>query len=221
MNLVLDSTVKLETSFNPTLLNGVETISGKADVAVSSENGNQTSVKQNFTAIPYYAWANRGAGEMQVWMAAKATAAHPVNKPTLASQSKISGSLPGKALATIHDLEIPNNSNDQDIPYYHWWPKTNSTEWIQYDFTAKTKVSEASVFWFDDGPWGGCRVPQSWRILYKSGSKWVPVKVVGNYPVSKDKPDMVKFKPVKTSALRLEVTLPAEFSSGIYEWSAK
>jgi hypothetical protein len=33
--------------------------------------------------------------------------------------------------------------------------------------------------------------------------------------------DVVKFKPVTTSALRLEVTLPADYSSGIYEWVVK
>lgn len=221
LNLVLDSTAKLNAAFQPDLLNGVETITGKADVAVSSEKGNQTSAKQDFTATPYYAWANRGAGEMQVWMAAKVTAAHPLHTPTLASESKISGSVPGKSLATVHDQEIPQSSSDQDIPYYHWWPKTNATEWIQYDFATKTTVSEASVYWFDDAPWGGCRIPKSWRILYKSGNKWVPVKVAGEYPVNKDKKDTVHFKTVSTLALRLEVTLPEKFSTGIYEWEVK
>jgi len=221
LNLVLDSTAQLNSDFNPTLLNGVEIINGKADIAISSENGNQTSVKQDFTSIPYYAWANRGPGEMQVWMAAKATAAHPVHTPTLASQSKISGSVPGKALVSIQDQEIPQSSNDQDVPYYNWWPKTNSTEWIQYDFKKKTTVSEASVYWFDDEPWGGCRIPESWRILYKSGNKWLPVKVSGQYSVSRDKNDAVKFKAVSTTALRLEVMLPEKFSSGLYEWDVK
>jgi DUF1680 family protein len=32
------------------------------------ENANSIStVKQKFTAIPYYSWANRGQGEMMVW----------------------------------------------------------------------------------------------------------------------------------------------------------
>jgi uncharacterized protein len=105
--------------------------------------------------------------------------------------------------------------------YYHWWPKKNTTEWIQYDFPSATSVSQASVYWFDDSPWGGCRLPKSWRILYKSGNKWIPVKVNGAYTTVKDKSNDVKFKPVKTTAVRLEVTMPEEFSSGLYEWSVK
>lgn len=221
LNLVLDSTAGFTTTFNPQLLNGVETIKGKASVAVSTENGNSTSQQLDFTAIPYYAWANRGAGEMQVWIAAKATAARPLHSPSLASKSKVSGSTPGKALVSVNDLEIPLNSNDQDLLYYHWWPKKNTTEWIQYDFPSGTSVSQASVYWFDDSPWGGCRLPKSWRILYKSGNKWLPVKVNGGYPTAKDISNVVKFKPVKTTAVRLEVTMPEEFSSGLYEWSVK
>jgi DUF1680 family protein len=30
-----------------------------------------TTVQQAFTAIPYYAWANRGKSEMQVWFPEK------------------------------------------------------------------------------------------------------------------------------------------------------
>lgn len=221
LNLVLDSTAQLSATFNPQLLNGVETIKSKACVVVSTENGNKTSDLVDITAIPYYAWANRGAGEMQVWMAAKPTAARALHSPTLASKSKVSGSTPGKALVSVNDLEIPMNSNDQDLLYYHWWPKKNTTEWIQYDFPSATSVSQASVYWFDDSPWGGCRLPKSWRILYKSGNKWIPVKVNGGYPTAKDISNVVKFKAVKTTAVRLEVTMPEEFSSGLYEWSVK
>jgi DUF1680 family protein len=37
-------------------------------VPVVTINNNEIStVKQSFTAIPYYSWANRGKGEMMVW----------------------------------------------------------------------------------------------------------------------------------------------------------
>jgi DUF1680 family protein len=49
--LSLSSEEKLTAKFEPNLLNGVETIQGP-----------------NFKAIPYYAWANRGPGEMAVWL---------------------------------------------------------------------------------------------------------------------------------------------------------
>ena len=54
-----DVTVPLDASathaFRPDLLNGVETITLKA--------GDRT-----VTAVPYYAWNNRGRGEMEVWV---------------------------------------------------------------------------------------------------------------------------------------------------------
>jgi hypothetical protein len=127
----------------------------------------------------------------------------------------------GNLLTSVNDLDLPSSSNDHDVLYFHWWPEKDTTEWIQYDFDVKTQVSECSVYWFDDGPWGGCRIPQSWRILYKSGNKWIPVKAAGNYTVKKDEVNTVKFKTVTTKALRLEVNLPKEFSSGIFEWSVK
>lgn len=221
LDLVLDPETPLAAEFNTQLLNGVETISGNAKVAMSSESGNQLTGDQHFTAIPYYAWANRGAGNMEVWIPTRADAARPAPIPTVAALSKVSGSTRTNALTSVNDLDLPSNSNDHNILYFHWWPKKDITEWIQYDFKEKSKVSECSVYWFDDGPWGGCRIPASWRILYKSGSKWIPVKTTESYAVAKDRLNTIKFKPVVTNALRLEVTLQKEYSSGVYEWSVK
>ena len=49
----------------------------------------------------------------------------------------------------------------------------------------------------------------------------MPVKTAGKYPITKDKLDAIEFKPVTTTALRLEVNLPKEFASGVYEWIVK
>jgi hypothetical protein len=49
----------------------------------------------------------------------------------------------------------------------------------------------------------------------------VPVKNSTPYEISKDKYNGIKFEPVKTKALRLEVALPQDFASGIHEWSVK
>ena len=52
----------------------------------------------------------------------------------------------------------------------------NSTEWITYEFPKPSKVSSSTVYWFDDEPWGGCRVPQSWKLYYKDEQGgWTPV----------------------------------------------
>lgn len=221
LNLVFDPDSKTETSFDPRTLNGIEIISGTAAIAVQTVDGNKVADSHSFTAIPYYAWANRGGSEMVVWLATKASVARPVAVPTIASRSKVSASIRTKAIKSVNDLDIPSSSNDHEVLYFHCWPKTNSTEWIQYDFDSESEISETAVYWFDDGPSGGCRVPISWRVLYKSGENWVPVKHKGDYPIAKDKLNTVSFNTIRTSALRLEFMLPGNYSSGIYEWTVK
>ncbi len=73
--LVLSSDVALETTFNEELLGGVTLIRGMATVLNASEwKSNlylQTRPKMRqlkVTAIPYYAWCNRGASQMSVWV---------------------------------------------------------------------------------------------------------------------------------------------------------
>ena len=87
-----------------------------------------------------------------------------------------------------------------------------------YDFDTLHTVSSCKVYWFDDGPWGGCRIPAAWKIYYKKDGAWIPVKNIGEYEIAKDKFNVVKFEPVVTTALKLEVQLPMDNASGIHEW---
>jgi hypothetical protein len=66
-NLSLPDDQAFSAAFEPSLLNGVETISGKAVATAKNADGTVTKTEQPFKAIPYYAWANRGKGEMSVW----------------------------------------------------------------------------------------------------------------------------------------------------------
>jgi DUF1680 family protein len=68
LNLMLLDDGKISAEFRPDLLKGVVVLKGKALAAAKSADGKIVSIKeQDFLAIPYYAWANRGAGEMKVW----------------------------------------------------------------------------------------------------------------------------------------------------------
>lgn len=70
-NLVIPETEGLQAEHKQELLNGVTVLKGNAIAVVTESNTNMVStVKQPFTAIPYYAWANRGKGEMAVWLPA-------------------------------------------------------------------------------------------------------------------------------------------------------
>jgi len=73
LNLLLPDNTVFTTTHDSTLLNGVTTIHGRLPVVTVSDNGlNVTTKMQTVTAVPYYAWANRGAGQMQVWLPRKA-----------------------------------------------------------------------------------------------------------------------------------------------------
>ena len=172
---------------------------------------------QDFTAIPYYAWANRGRGQMEVWIADRDSAAKPTPWPTLAMQSEVSASHPHTDPHAVNDGEEPESSHDA-VSSFDWWPRKGTEEWLQYDFPKTTTVSSAQVYWFDDTGSGEVRLPASWRILYRDGGEWKSVEALGAYGIAKDRYNTVRFKPVTTSALRLEVSLQPGWSAGVKEW---
>jgi uncharacterized protein len=79
-NLVLPPSATFKSEFKPDLLNGVMVVSTEA-IAVGVDNESQVSSKrQPFTAIPYYAWAHRGKGEMAVWLPRRITSIELISK---------------------------------------------------------------------------------------------------------------------------------------------
>lgn len=138
--------------------------------------------------------------------------------PATPRPAKASHCFHGDTTAALSDGLLPAHSNDQSVPRFTWWDHTGTAEWVQYDFDAATKISATSVYWFDDGPDGGCRVPESWRVLYRDGDRWKPVDVSGEYGTAPDQFNSVSFEPVTTDAIRLEVKLRSGFSGGILEW---
>lgn len=71
-NLILPSNTSFTSEFNPNKLNGIEEIKAEVPTVVIGDNGDGIkTVQLSFTAIPYYAWANRGKGEMIIWFPEK------------------------------------------------------------------------------------------------------------------------------------------------------
>ena len=200
----------------------VTSLSTNAQTLSFDNSGKLTAQDVDLTLIPYYAWAHRGSGNMAVWLPQDLSATSPSLPPSIASESKVSSSLRMAALSAVNDRLVPQSATDRSIPYYHTWPKKNSTEWIVYDLVEPTTVQSASVYWFDDGPWGGCRVPASWNIQYKDANgAWQPVQNPTGYPTQKGIANDVSFDPVQTSAMKLEIVQPADHSIGVYEWILK
>ena len=219
LSLLMNQHPQFEVVEKPDLLYGLNQIKTSVQTLEYDEQGRLLAKDRQLTLIPYYAWAHRGPGNMAVWLPSEVRATRPVAIPTLASKSQVSASHPAKSLTSITDGLVPADENDRTIPYYHWWPKEGTTEWIVYEFPEKTEVSSSTVYWYDDAPWGGCRLPRSWKIYYKNeAGEWTTVPEADAYPISKGNPNTVHFAPVKTSAVKLEVVLPEKNAAGLYEW---
>ena len=201
----------------------VQTIVTDAQTLSFDKQGKLQTTDHKLTLIPYYAWCHRGSGKMRVWLPQDLNATNPSQPATLASESKIISSTEKMpALTAINDRLVPKDENDRSVPYTHWWPKNGTTEWLGYEFPEESTVQSTTVYWYDDGPWGGCRVPQSWRILYQdTQGNWIPVTGADGYPTDKGTACTVNFEPVTTKALRLEVVLPNDNSAGVFEWIVK
>ena len=218
LDLVVDKNSDFSTEFVPSL-EGSLIIKTSGSQTRKTLNGTiETLEKEPVTLIPYAFWNNRGPGQMMVWLPIASEAAKPLPAPTIAFRSKVRASKVTKALPAVNDQIEPVNSSDHSVSYYHWWPDKDHWEYIQYDFEKPELISKSKVYWFDDGPDGGCRIPDEWEILYLTGNTWKPVKVKSPYKVTKDAWNSTDFVPVEASAVKIKVKLKKEFSSGVYEW---
>ena len=64
-NLFLDDADNLTSVYHKDMLNGIVVITGAIHYL---KNGENEKIEKDFLAIPYYAWAHRGKGEMTVWL---------------------------------------------------------------------------------------------------------------------------------------------------------
>jgi len=219
LNLVIDRDSPITTEYIDTLLEGTQVIRIKGSQTKKTLDGTIEKLEEEqVTLIPYALWNNRGPGQMMVWLPYTTVSTRPLPAPTIAFRSKLKASKMTGLLTSVNDQELPENSNDHSLQYYHWWPNTNQWEWLQYDFEKPETISKTKVYWFDDRPDGGCRIPDEWEILYLSDNIWKPVRAKTKYTVTRNGWDSIQFVPVKTSSLKIKVKLNKDFSSGLYEW---
>src|SRR5262249_60234873 len=183
----------------------------------------------------------RRGGGRAAWPAPTAPGATPTPYPTVATPSPLTHSPSNKNIRNIIDGADPRASNDS-TSYFDWWPRNGCApgaaplappsgqgqrprcsdgEWIEMTFAKPSTVLETQIYWFDDTGRGGVRVPATWKLLYKDGAEWTPVETSGPYGVAKDQYNVVRFKPVTTSALRLELVMQPNVSAGVQEWKVK
>jgi DUF1680 family protein len=216
-HLSLPRDAPLTVQHRDNLLGGVTVIAGKASVRMpDSDKPKQVDL----LAIPYYAWDNRDAGSLAVWLAEDPLLAPPLPRPTIASRARATASycFLSDSISAINDQTLPRNSHDLSVPRHTFWDHRGSEEWLQYDFAAPTQVAAVEVYWFDDRHTGGCWVPESWRLLYRHGDQWKLVTGASNYETKVDQFNRVTFDPVETDGLRIELKLQEKRSGGVLEW---
>ena len=226
-NKFIPADAKIDVTFDANLLKGVMVLSGTA-----KEVAKDGSIKDvPFKAVPYSTWNNRGAGQMEVWVADSKDRAVPTPEPTIASKAKtfniqapIQKDAPESASIEtpawgVNDQWEPKRSSDLSKPYFYWWLKTGSLETLAYEFDQPYTVSNVQVYWLDfDHYDGNYRVPASWKLYYKDGNSWKEVEALNEYGVKKDCYNSLDFKPVKTTGLKIAAQLQKGESGGIIEW---
>jgi len=169
-------------------------------------------------AIPYYTWNNRGKSNMLVWMPSQEDKVVPKPAPSILDSAEVKASTdwaPG-----LNDGFDPKNSSDTDKSYFYWWLKEGSEDWVEYDFKKAVTISESSVYWLNMDHYDvDYRVPESWNLQFLApDNKWKAVETADVYKTTLDQYNSIRFKPVKTKAIRLNAKQQKGFSAGILEW---
>jgi DUF1680 family protein len=235
-NLLPGADATLAAEFRQDLLGGVTAVTGAAELVVRGADGKEVRREpRRFTAIPYFARANREPTPMAVFLLDDPAAAVLPPVPSLATRSKVTSSTGKGDFAALRNQTIPARSADTSRGLFAWDDRLGTTEWVQYEFPEVTTITSSAVYWYDR--FGTAqRLPKSWRLLYRVGGEWKPVATKDAYGLATDTFNKVRFAPVKTDALRLEADLkdsfldpylaipssqPGKFSAGILEWTVE
>jgi uncharacterized protein len=228
-NTLLRDDATIGTREQRDLLGGVVTLATRGRSFAEDDAGARTAKDVDLVAIPYYAWAHRGRGEMTVWIARTESAVHPARPRTIAETCRITVQPDAHNPDAMRDHISARERGEDHREIFCWWPRPAAGKGsVDYTFLEPERVSEASVYFFDDTGRGGCKVPTRWRILYRdttAGAEgaWRPVTLApgSGYTVTQGAFDTVRFEPITTPALRLELDMQDGSSSGIEEWRVK
>lgn len=188
---------------------------------------------------PYFMWANRGPSSLVVWLPESAQFMDPQPPKGVSISASYVGHGAGP-LAMIDRIE-PENSIDHSIPRFTFWPHKGvarsqsgsgpvagadaepaGREWIQLEFDQPRRLSECSIYWFDDTGRGQCRVPRAWTVEWRDGDAWRACTIENGSPgVERDAFNTARFTPVTASSLRIKIEMQEGMSTGVLELRAK
>jgi hypothetical protein len=231
--------VEITTSWRADLLGGTNVLTAKAERRRTNTNPFIAPTEPaTLTAIPYALWANRGVGELAVWIASDALVANAPDESVRLARGatkllRASSGVSAEALAALDDGVFGASSSDTHVTRATFWPRLGArdpepgaeasppvsaaTEWFETAFRAPREVTGCTVQWSDDA--GACRVPRSWRVLARVGETWREVELrTGAYRAAADERHVLTFAPLATTALRLAIALQPGYTAGVLEW---
>lgn len=161
-------------------------------------------------------------------------------QPTLASKSTPSAAVGVAGLRGLNDGQVPaiataagrgagggrgaapGTAGSANASVFTWAGSRGRTQWVQYTFPNHEEVSKVEVFWVSNSgsaaPPAATTAPESWRVLYQDEGQWKPVSAKGIYGVDANTFTTVEFAPIKTMAMRIEVTMASDATIGLAEW---
>jgi len=199
---------------------------GLRDQVAPDQNGRGGPNRREFVAGVAGAAALRALGRRN---ASAQAAEGSVNLAPVAIPSSIVMTSENKITA-LNDGFVPADSFDRTHGRYALWPDRSDAAnkpWVQYEWSEAVSISKVEIYWALDRPrpanlpgsgWPRMLVPVSYRILYWSGSEFVPVEKTEGLGLGPDTFNATTFEPVKTSKVRLEVAPQEGKPAGILEW---
>jgi len=161
--LALPIDAELKPVKRPDLLGGIVTITGNGKaIDITDWSGKLYrdavgTAQVKITAIPYYAWDNREACPMEVWIPG-----NPKPPNGLESFAQASASFTQWAqVSAINDgREVRGSSNSGGFGgfgafssgAFGWWPHAGTSEWVCYKWTKPVSVGGVKVYWYADNP---------------------------------------------------------------------
>ena len=120
----------------------------------------------------------------------------------------------------LRDGRLPGDGR-KGVDCFKWvgWAGygTGEKHWVRQDFDQEETIGSCEIFWAaQSGGW--LTEPGSWKIYQLAGGEWKEVEVQGGYNFMPNKFTRVNFKPVKTTALKIEAQTKPKKSAGIFEW---
>ena len=221
-NLVVDDRQPLASSFRPDLLGGVQVVTGHGDRARARRRG-----RRDVARAAVHGHSVRGLGQPR-----------PRRDGGLAGPRGVGGAAdavsharddehghdigPASRPRAINDGEEPASSDDPTL-YFDWWPTKGTTEWVEYALPAtRPRLGGPGLLVRRHRAAVRCACPRAGACSTATATAGCPSTTTDAYGVGEGRATTrVRFTPVTTSGLRLEVTMQEKWSAGLQEWRVR